>query len=81
MMYNDAHEAIDLLYPPHSANARANAWSCLPPDDADLVFRRGLRPEVDDRDFIRHPCRPALDDSDAVMNSHHYWKVPAFRAV
>jgi len=39
---------------------------------------------VDDRDFIQNPSRPALDDSDAVMNSHHMIiirKVPAFRAL
>jgi hypothetical protein len=46
---NDADEAMDLLYPRESANARAlaatrgvNTWSCLLPDDADLVFCRGL---------------------------------------
>ena len=42
-------EAMDLLGPPESANARAlaatggvNAWNCLLLDDADLVFCRGL---------------------------------------
>jgi hypothetical protein len=40
---------MDLLGPPESANARAlaatggvNTWNCLLPDDADLVFCKGL---------------------------------------
>ena len=39
------------------------------------------RPALDDGDANGHPRRPALGDSDAEMNSHHYWKFPAFRAI
>jgi hypothetical protein len=49
MMHLVGFEAMDLLYPPESTNARAlaatggvNAWSCLLSDEADLMFCRGL---------------------------------------